>query len=164
MPSRILLVDDEEEVLSAWETTLRPLRHEVVKAHNEAEAVAAASEHPFDLVLIDYLIPGKNGVEIIAGIRKKLPLIRSVLISGRLDEKLNKAELQDLVHNRVEVDEVLHKPVKPKLLRETVSRLLASRPADWKTAASKSIDAYSVTETEAAEADKAVNTRLRKSS
>jgi len=163
MPSRILLVDDEEEVLSAWETTLRPLKHEVTKAHNEAEAVAAASEHPFDLVLIDYLIPGKNGVEIIASIRKKLPLIRSVLISGRLDEKLTKTDLKELVHDRVEVDELLHKPVKPKVLRETVSRLLASRPIEWKAVAAKSLEAYSVTERDATEAGKAVGTRLRKS-
>ncbi len=52
MSARILLVDDEDEVLDAWETTLKPLKHYIFKAHDEAEALAAASEHPFDLVLV----------------------------------------------------------------------------------------------------------------
>ena len=49
MSARILLVDDEDEVLDAWETTLKPLKHYIFKAHDEAEALAAASEHPFEL-------------------------------------------------------------------------------------------------------------------
>jgi CheY-like chemotaxis protein len=70
MPARILLVDDEDDVLDAWDLILRKLKHQVVKAHNEAEALAACLEHPFDLVIVDYLIPSKTGVEILAAIRK----------------------------------------------------------------------------------------------
>ncbi len=75
MPARILLVDDEEIVLDAWETSLKPLKHHIIRAHDEKEALAAAMEHPIDLVIVDYLIPSKTGVEIVAAIRKKLPLI-----------------------------------------------------------------------------------------
>jgi CheY-like chemotaxis protein len=144
MPARILLVDDEDDVLDAWETSLKPLKHQILKAHNKEEAVAAAAEHPFDLVLVDYLIPSTTGVEIVAAIRKQLPLVRSVLISGRFDETVSRAELRDMVREKVEVDEYLHKPVKPKLLRETVGRLLEGGNLDWKEVAKKTRDARSV--------------------
>src|SRR5258708_36694591 len=124
MPARILLVDDEDDILNAWETILKPLKHQIIKAHNENEALAACVEHPFDLVVIDYLIPPRTGVEVIALMRKTLPLIRSILISGRVDEKLSKPELRGMGREKVDVEEDLHKPAKPKLLREPVTRLL----------------------------------------
>jgi len=146
MPARILLVDDEDDVLDAWEVSLKPLKHQIVKAHNKEEALAAAAEHPFDLVLVDYLIPSTTGVEIVAAIRKQLPLIRSVLISGRFDEKVSRAELRDMVREKVEVDEYLHKPVKPKVLRETVTRLLTGGDLDWKDVATKAQNAQKVSD------------------
>jgi two-component system response regulator Irr len=146
MPSRILLVDDEDIVLEAWETSLRPLKHQIIKAHDEKEALAASMEHPLDLVIVDYLIPSKTGIEIVAAIRKRLPLIRSILISGRFDEKVSRSELRDMVREKVEVDEYLHKPVKPKLLRETVSKLLAGTSLDWKEIALKAQAARAVSD------------------
>lgn len=161
MPKRILLVDDEDEVLDAWETSLRPLRHQIVKAHDEREALAAALEHHFDLIIVDYLIPSKTGVEIVAAIRKKLPLIRSVLISARFDENLSRNELRDLVREKVEVDEYMHKPVKPKLLRETVTNLLGNAGVAWKEVASRAKSARSVSEQDTAEINSKLNKHLK---
>src|SRR5260221_2689489 len=146
MPARMLLVDDEDDVLDAWGTSLKPLKHQILKAHNKEEALAAAAEHPFDLVLVDYLIPSTTGVEIVAAIRKRLPLVRSVLISGRFEKEVSRAELRDMVREKVEVDEYLHKPVKPKLLRETVSRLLAGGNLDWKDVARKAQDSRGISD------------------
>jgi response regulator RpfG family c-di-GMP phosphodiesterase len=106
-------------------------------------------------------MPSKTGVEIVAAIRKKLPLIRSVLISGRFDEKLTSAELRDTVREKVEVDEYLHKPVKPKLLRETVTRLLTGRSIDWKDFAERAQKARSVSDQDTAAVTKALTPYLR---
>ena len=153
MPAMILLVDDEDAVLDAWETSLKPLKHQIIKAHNKDEAVRAAMEYPFDLVLVDYLIPSTTGVEIVAALRKHLPLIRSVLISGRFDANVSRAELRDIVREKVEVDEYLHKPVKPKLLRETVTRLLMGGTVDWKKVATKAGEAEKVSEEDTKQVD-----------
>lgn len=161
MPARILLVDDEDVVLDAWEMSLRPLKHYVIKAHDEKEALAAAAEHPIDLAIVDYLIPSKTGVEIVAAIRKKLPLIRSILISGRFDEKLSKAELREMVREKVEVDEYLHKPVKPKLLRETVTKLLTGTSPDWKEIAVKAQSARAVSDKDTAELKQKLDQHLK---
>ena len=161
MPARILLVDDEDVVLDAWEASLRPLKHHVIKAHDEKEALAASAEHPIDLVIVDYLIPSKTGVEIVAAIRKKLPWIRSILISGRFDEKLSRSELREMVREKVEVDEYLHKPVKPKLLRETVTKLLAGTPPDWKEIAVKAQSARAVSDKDTAELKQKLDQHLK---
>ena len=161
MPGRILLVDDEDIVLDAWETSLKPLKHQIIKAHDEKEALAVVLEHPIDLVIVDYLIPSKTGVEIVAAIRKTLPLVRSILISGRFDEKLSRSELRDMVREKVEVDEYLHKPVKPKLLREAVEKLLAGAPPDWKDIALKSQTARAVSEQDTEELKQKLNAHLK---
>jgi response regulator RpfG family c-di-GMP phosphodiesterase len=161
MPARILLVDDEDIVLDAWETSLRPLKHQIIKAHDDNEALAAALEHPVDLVIVDYLIPPKTGVEIVAAIRKSLPLIRSILISGRFDEKLSRLELREMVREKVEVDEYLHKPVKPKLLRDTVTKLLAGTSPEWREIALKTQTARAVSATDTAELKEKLNKHLK---
>ena len=160
MPARILLVDDEDVVLDAWETSLKPLKHYVIKAHDENEALSASLEHPIDLVIVDYLIPSKTGVEVVATIRKKLPLIRSILISGRFDQKLSRSELRDMVREKVEVDEYLHKPVKPKLLRETVTKLLAGTAPEWKEVAAKARSARAVSDKDTADLRDKLNHHL----
>lgn len=144
MAGIILLVDDEDVVLEAWETSLKPLKHQIVTAHNEAEALAATQEHPFDLVIVDYLIHPTTGVEIVAAIRKKLPLIKSILISGRFDDQIPQSRLRDMVREKVDVDEYMHKPAKPKVLRETVTRLLNGKSVEWKDLAAKARTARAV--------------------
>jgi CheY-like chemotaxis protein len=148
---RILLVDDEDVVLEAWETSLKPLKHEIVKAHNEKEALAATQEHPFDLVIVDYIIPPTTGVEIVAEIRKKIPLIKSILISGRFDDQVPQSRLRDMIREKVDVDEYMHKPAKPKLLRESVTRLLEGGTVEWKDLAAKARAARAVSNLETAE-------------
>lgn len=155
------MVDDEDVVLDGWETSLKPLKHNIIKAHDEKEALEATLEHPIDLVIVDYLIPSKTGVEIVASIRKKLPLIRSILVSGRFDDQLSRAELRDMVREKVEVDEYLHKPVKPKLLRETVTKLLTGTAPEWKEIASKARNARAVSDKDAADLRDKLNQHLK---
>lgn len=162
MRKRILLVDDEDEVLDAWETSLKILNHQIVKARDEKTAVAAAMEHPFDLIIADYLIPPKTGVEIIAAVRKTLPLIRSIVISARFDENVSKSDLREIIREKIEVDEYMHKPVKPKLLRETVSSLLGAAPLEWKEVAQKSKTANAITDQDTAEVKSKLSKHLKK--
>jgi response regulator RpfG family c-di-GMP phosphodiesterase len=161
MTATILLVDDEDIVLSAWEKSLKPLRHQVLKAHDEKEALAISAEHPVDLVIVDYLVPPKTGVEVLVAIRKNLPLVRSVLISGRFDQHVSPTELREMVREKVEVDEYLHKPAKPKLLRDTVAKLLAGRSPDWKEIATKSREARTVSDQDTRELIEKLNKHLK---
>jgi two-component system KDP operon response regulator KdpE len=82
--SRILVVDDEPQILRALRINLRVREYEVVTAATGAEALQQASRHPPDLVILDLGLPDLDGVEVIQGLRgwTSAPII---VLSGRAD-------------------------------------------------------------------------------
>lgn len=88
-PPRLLLVDDDESVLSAMGRQLaregngQPLT--VTPARSAAEALAAAENACPDLVLADYLMPGTNGIELLHQLRERCPDCVRILMSGGAD-------------------------------------------------------------------------------
>jgi CheY-like chemotaxis protein len=61
---KILLVDDEDDVLSAFEFRLGALGYDLVVAGNGAEAMAHLNNAKFDVVLADFMMPEINGIEL----------------------------------------------------------------------------------------------------
>jgi response regulator RpfG family c-di-GMP phosphodiesterase len=137
MPHRILLVDDEEIVLKGWVKALRPTGYRVFTAENETDAVKIAEDEPIDVVVVDYILGKVTGVEVLNAIRKKRPLVRSILISGQIDEQLNEDSIRSLIRDKVEVDRYVHKPVRNKDLRGAISALLTNKDVEWQTWAKK---------------------------
>ena len=82
--TRVLVVDDEPQILRALRINLRVRNYEVVTAATGSEALTAAGRHPPDLVLLDLGLPDLDGVEVIAGLRgwTQAPII---VLSGRAD-------------------------------------------------------------------------------
>jgi DNA-binding NtrC family response regulator len=66
-PSRgsILIVDDEEKILKALGRALREARHEVVETTSPREAQRLLAERPFDLLIVDNVMPQLSGLELI---------------------------------------------------------------------------------------------------
>lgn len=78
-PKRILAIDDSKSVLFLVERALVP-RHHLITAATGEEGLKALAEHPFDLVILDILLPGIDGYEVLRRIRsnpdhKNLPVI-----------------------------------------------------------------------------------------
>ncbi|HEX3812856.1 MAG TPA: response regulator [Mycobacteriales bacterium] len=82
--SRVLVVDDEPQIVRALSINLRARGYEVSTAHDGASALAAASYQPPDLVLLDLGLPDLDGMEVIGGLRgwTSAPII---VLSGRAD-------------------------------------------------------------------------------
>ncbi|MEU5562593.1 response regulator [Micromonospora musae] len=80
--TRILVVDDEPQILRALRINLRARRYDVVVADTGAGALRAAASHPPDLVVLDLGLPDLDGVEVIRGLRgwTGVPII---VLSGR---------------------------------------------------------------------------------
>jgi two-component system KDP operon response regulator KdpE len=76
-PTRILVVDDEPQILRAVGINLKALGHIVDTAETGAEALAKAAAHRPDAVILDLGLPDMDGVEVIAGLRgwTRLPII-----------------------------------------------------------------------------------------
>jgi two-component system KDP operon response regulator KdpE len=82
--NRVLVVDDEPQILRALAINLRARRYEVFTAANGAQALATAASHPPDLVILDLGLPDMDGVDVIRGLRgwTSVPI---VILSGRTD-------------------------------------------------------------------------------
>ena len=131
MPYRILVVDDEPLVLDALARSLELEGYSVERARTPQQALDKCDEH-FDLVLLDFLIPGMNGVELLARIRRQLPMIRSIVVSGKLELSADEKQISLDLKTSIEADVYLHKPVSDERLVSTVLDLLTDQPSqDW---------------------------------
>jgi two-component system KDP operon response regulator KdpE len=82
-PMRVLVVDDEPQIVRALSINLRARKYEVHAAATGAEALVLAAKHPPDVVLLDLGLPDLDGVEVIEGLRgwSTAPII---VLSGRI--------------------------------------------------------------------------------
>jgi two-component system, OmpR family, KDP operon response regulator KdpE len=82
--NRVLVVDDEPQILRALRINLRAREYQVDVAATGIEALEIAAKHPPDLVILDLGLPDLEGVEVIEGLRgwTKAPII---VLSGRAD-------------------------------------------------------------------------------
>jgi DNA-binding response OmpR family regulator len=75
---RILIVEDEDALCLLYKEELAQEGYEVTAASNAEEALAALKREPFDLIVTDIRMPGRDGVELITeimGLRKDIPII-----------------------------------------------------------------------------------------
>ena len=82
--TRVLVVDDEPQIVRALRINLRVRQYEVHTAATGAQALEEAAAHPPDLVILDLGLPDMDGVDVIGGLRgwTAAPII---VLSGRAD-------------------------------------------------------------------------------
>ena len=79
---RILVIDDELFVLEALKRVLGSTAVAVIGASNADAGLTAMRESPVDLVIVDVILPGMDGVEAIKIMRRDFPDVRIIAISG----------------------------------------------------------------------------------
>tara|TARA_R110001583_G_scaffold42735_2_gene135860 strand:- start:5300 stop:6964 length:1665 start_codon:yes stop_codon:yes gene_type:complete len=115
---KILLIDDDKSILSALSMLLENWGYDVQCAENSEQAISALDNQVFALIISDYRLPGdKNGLDLIKIAQQKQD-IPSVLLTGEVDP--DRLQESTLSHYKV-----LHKPIKPALLRVLIRQLLA---------------------------------------
>ncbi|HEY6817454.1 MAG TPA: ATP-binding protein [Croceibacterium sp.] len=109
-PLRILAVDDDPIVLLNTAAVLADIGHEVIQAHSGPAALAQLAEHPVDLLLTDYAMPGMTGAELVEQAKQAQPGLKAVIVSGyaelpegaplevpRLAKPFNDADLANMI-------------------------------------------------------------------
>jgi two-component system KDP operon response regulator KdpE len=124
---RVLVVDDEPQLLRALRINLSARRYEVVVAADGASALDFAARHVPDLVVLDLGLPDMDGTDVIAGLRgwTKVPIL---ILSGRADaaDKVGAldAGADDYVTKPFSMDELMAR------IRALLRRAEAESPAD----------------------------------
>jgi CheY-like chemotaxis protein len=113
---QILLVEDDPGARASIKLLLAIDRHKVVEAPGGAEAIELLMSQAFDLVILDYFMPGMQGSQIALHIREIVPSLPILMITAYL-EKLGDSDKP--------VDAVLGKPFAIEDLRRVIAKLLS---------------------------------------
>ena len=120
MSQKILLVDDEEDILEFLSYNLIKDGFEILTANNGAKGLALAKKHKPDLVILDVMMPEMDGVDVCQRIRE-LPELDETLVlflSARAED------YSELAGFSAGADDYITKPIKPKLLISRVNAIL----------------------------------------
>ncbi len=79
---RILVVDDDDIICQGIRKVLKPHGHEIMTANNAIESREILAQNPFDLVILDFLLPGTSGLGLARELSRERPDLILVLISG----------------------------------------------------------------------------------
>ena len=101
---RMLIVEDEQDVCKGLQKFFGARQFEVATAFSGEEALARLREGRIDVLLIDILLPGIHGIEVLRTARKLHPAARIIVISGFDEERI-----QDDAR-RAGADEFIKKP------------------------------------------------------
>ncbi len=115
-----LIVDDERNTVGLLALAVAQLGHEPIEAYSGPQAIQLIPDRNPDLVILDYLMPGMNGIETLDRIRKLEggELVPIVILSARQDYKL-----KDCVISASATDHQ-RKPIRLSELSSLISRHL----------------------------------------
>ncbi len=82
MKIRVLLVDDEKDFVDVLAERLETRDFEVSIAYNGDEAIEKIKEKEMDVVILDVLMPGKDGIETLMEIKKIKPILEVIMLTG----------------------------------------------------------------------------------
>lgn len=117
---KILLVDDEDDILDFLKYNLEKEGYKIYTAHNGQEGLKLAAEHIPNLILLDIMMPVMNGIEACYEIRKMPELNQTMIafLTARSDEFTEVNALN------AGADDFISKPIKPKVLLAKISAIL----------------------------------------
>lgn len=105
----ILVVDDEEKVCALFSEILK--EHEVTKARSGEEAIERVKKKSFDIVFLDVVMPGMNGLEVFKTIKEINPHSSIIMMSGfAVEDKMREAMRLGAVNSLTkpfDIDEIL---------------------------------------------------------
>lgn len=123
----VLLVDDDESLLDLMEHVIKKEGFRTDRATDGIEALRKVEAFTPDLILLDLMLPGKGGYEVVRELQatdsKNVPVI---IITGRNIDRKN----VEMVRHEPNVREFMQKPLRPPFLATTIHAILKTRPPE----------------------------------
>jgi two-component system alkaline phosphatase synthesis response regulator PhoP len=115
---KILVIEDEPGIAFSLETDLQTEGYEVALVGDGAKAVSRALEEPFDLILLDVMLPNKDGFEICRQLRHQGLKTPIILLTAKTQEA------EKILGLEGGADDYVTKPFSPRELRARIRALL----------------------------------------
>lgn len=112
---RILIVDDETDVVRLLQKYLTSKKYEVYTATSGLEAIQKVKEVMPHIVFLDLIMPGMGGIETMQEIKKINPKIIVTMVTAVIDEELAKRTVE------LGADDYIVKPIQLELIRAYVA-------------------------------------------
>lgn len=95
MKIRVLLVDDEEQFVDVLSQRLMTRDFEVLKAFSGDEAISVLEKMDIDVVVLDVMMPARDGISTLTEIRRMRPLTEVIMLTGNttVDTAINGMKL-----------------------------------------------------------------------
>lgn len=124
--SKILLVDDEPDILDLIQYNLEKEGFKVYTANNGKEAISLAVKHIPDLILLDVMMPEMDGMETCLEIRERKELDKTIVafLTARGEDYSQIAGFE------AGADDYISKPIKPRVLISRIKALLRRLGSD----------------------------------
>ena len=123
MPERILIVEDEPAIAEAVEYALKAEGFEVEAVEDGNDALEQARTRPYDLLVLDLMLPGLSGIEVCRRLREESPVLILVLTA-------KDGEVDRVLGLEVGADDYVAKPFSMPELVARVRALLRRRKLD----------------------------------
>jgi DNA-binding NtrC family response regulator len=137
----VLLVDDEEKILKRLGRALRDEGHDVVEAGSAREAQRQLTQRPFDLFVLDNVMPGMTGLELLRDVFSTLPegdrpqvVMMTAHGSTQIVREAFKLGVEDFLEKPFEVDELIglaRRAVRSRRLQTEKQYLISERDAEF---------------------------------
>ena len=141
MAGTILLADDEEKILKTLGRALRDDGHEVITASNARDAARLLSERSVDLLVIDFLMPDRTGLDVIRDLaattpESERPAVVMMTAHGSIESAVEAMKLgaRDYLQKPFEVEELLvlaRRALEDQRARTGLRYLLSERDAEY---------------------------------
>ena len=130
MPEKILVVDDDPDILDALSMILESQGYQVVTARDGVEGLANLKADKPDMLILDLLMPKMDGFAVCKELQdprwakyRGIPIL--ILTSVREEASRRRYELETGLE--LDVDDYVEKPVSPDILLERVGRLIKKK-------------------------------------
>lgn len=94
-PYRLMLVDDEPNILAALRRVFQRENYELVFASSATEALSILEKQPVELIMSDFMMPGMNGSELLREVRERWPQIIRIMLTGHANTDAVMGSIKD---------------------------------------------------------------------
>lgn len=115
---RVLLVDDDSLVRDSVRRMLEFDQHKVTAVSSAAEALSLCDTEPFDLIVLDYIMPVMKGDQLAEALKGRFPNLPIIMITADAEK------LDETADRPAGVDILMAKPFQLSDLRDAVNKLM----------------------------------------